>query len=325
MRLFVNRPHDNGCVYYRHTLPLRHLARNLAPLGILVDYRRRLDLGVRYDALVFARWIDAEYIPIVLDLKRQGRVICWDLDDDLLGLDRHEPDRRDEAALRIRGLELCLDLADVITVSTPHLAGRVGRPSKTFVLPNLIDFADHPMEPYQFREPTILYAASPSHRADAELLRPLHRATRRTHRWVWYGIRPEWIGAADTWIPWSRVADYPRVLRMVRPSVCVAPLAVDEFNLSKSAIKVWESAAAGASVLATRYGPYADSAAGLVEPGEPFEPRHLRELERSPNLTACRHEARRNSWGHGGEATDRWLAFYAHLAGLSSQAASQAA
>ena len=326
MRWFVNRPHDNGCVYYRSTLPLRHLMPELAGQGLRVRYAKRLDVSEEYDAYFFGRWIDAAYIPVIVELKRRGKVIVWDLDDDLMGLERHEEENVQEAAVMIRGLQLCLDCADIVTVSTEALRARVGRPEKTVVVPNLIDLGDNPIEQRDGGRDTILYSGSPSHKADIELVRELHDETQGDFRWVWYGIKPKWMSKRDIWIPWSRVTDYPRVCRMVRPVVGLAPLTVERFNLSKSPIKVWEYATLGSSVIASDFGPYAGSSAAIVPAGEVFTRDHLNAVLEVPNGWRVLGEAKRNSWQHSETGRHRWLAMFLHVLSLcEGQRASLAA
>ena len=339
MRWFVNRPWDNGCVYYRQTLPLRHLMPRLAAQGVRVRYSGVLDLGEEYDAYFFSRWIDEAYLPVLVELKRRGKIIVWDMDDDLLGLERHDEKDRQRVALRIRGLELCLDMADLVTVSTEGLKARVERPEKTVVVPNLIDLADHPVQlpvvsgklPERTSHPrftgnrelttgnygdTILYTGSPSHRFDVELIRDLHDRTQRDFRWVFYGIRPDWLTARDLWIPWSRVSDYPKVCRLVRPWVSLCPLTPERFNESKSAIKVWECATLGGNVLASDTGPYRGHPAAIVREGAPFELADLAALWARPNHAECLEVARENSWQHSASGPWRWMNAYLHVASL---------
>jgi hypothetical protein len=319
MRWFINKPHDNGGLYYRHTLPLRHLMPHLRDAGIRVTYSRTIDMTVDYDAYFFSRWVKAEYLPLLVEIKRRGKLLVWDLDDDLFGLERVDPRHHDKRAMLVRALELCLDMADVITVSTENLNLCTRRPDKSIVLTNLIDMRDHPIEPRHYGSggrATILYAGSRSHEHDIELIRSLHHRTQRHFQWVFYGIRPDWISTRDIWIPWCRGCDYPRVLRLIRPLVSVAPLAPDRFNLSKSPIKIWETAAAGASVIASNYGPYAGSTAALAAAGDAFAFHHLGRVLAIPNHDACVAEACANSWQWSKTGHALWLAAFMHIASL---------
>lgn len=308
-RWFVNRPADNGCVYYRHTLPVRHLTRVLTGSQVRVTYSRYLDITRSYDVYIFGRVVGPEYISVLLDFKSRGKKIVWDLDDDLFDLSRHPKKDRHAAAMEVRCLQTCLNLADLITVSTAELGRVVGRTDKTAVCPNMIDLRDNPL-----RQPTndgpLLYTGSPSHRHDAELLRDLHDQTHREFQWVFHGVKPDYLTSRDVYIPWSRVSDYPRVCRLIRPRVAFAPLTAEPFNNSKSPIKIWECAALGASVLATNFGPYAGSAAGIVPPGESFKREHLDHVLNNPNVETCAQEAISNSWQYSRDGVWAWTDAY---------------
>jgi len=207
----------------------------------------------------------------------------------------------------------------MITVSTDALQARIRRPEKTTVLPNLIDLADNPPEPRDAGRSAILFTGSASHHWDIELIRGLHAQTHRLIPWVFYGIKPDWLAVRDTWIPWSRVSDYPRVCRLIHPLICLAPLASDRFNLSKSPIKVWETASLGASVIASDYGPYAGSAAAICPAGEPFTRAHLDQVLHRPNHRACLAEALANSWQHSENGPARWMGAFLYVASLCSE------
>lgn len=311
MRLFVHRGADNGCTYYRQTLPLRHLEPQLHERGIEVTYSEVLDESREHDAYLFARWIEPAYLPVVCDLKRRGKRILWDLDDDLLDLNRWPAERQPVAALKIRALLLCLDLADAISVSTPALAKvvRQWHPDKVHVAPNLIDLADNPTEYRREGRQAILFTGSPSHLEDLELVREVYERTKRRHPWYFHGVRPAWLDEEyGCYIPWGSVRDYPRVCRLVRPAYAVAPLQPCRFNESKSAIKLWETATLAANVLASKVGPYLDHPAALVQPGEPFTADHF--VQAIDNWQRCQEIAVRNSWQCSPDGDDQWLAFF---------------
>jgi hypothetical protein len=304
---FINRPFDNGGTYYRHLLPLRHLMPELHKLGVRVTFAKRLDLDRHFDAYFFSRWVDLRFIPMIRDLKDRGARIIWDLDDDLLDIDRHYECDKPVAAPMIEGLHECLDLADLITASMDHLACRIDRLHKTAVVPNLIDLDDNPPLTYCDCGNSILYTGSPSHAADLELVRDLHGETDRDFPWIFYGIKPKWLTRHDTWIPWSRVSDYPKVCRLARPWLSLCPLEPCLFNESKSPIKVWETATLGSSVLASDTGPYRGHPAAMVPEGEAFGMKHLQDICLRPNTWACIAEARAHSWQESADGRQAWL------------------
>lgn len=320
MKLFINRGPDNGCTYYRQTLPLRHCMPWLRELGVRVTYSKTLNEGHEHDAYVFSRWIDAAYLPVICALKRRGKVIIWDLDDDLLLLSRHKPEHQAEMALRIRNLQLCLELADLITVSTEHLATRTGWPEKTLVCPNLIDLKDNPVVDQGERR-GILFTGSPSHLWDLDLVRDLYHQTKREHPWYFYGTMPKWLDHYGTYVPWSRVHEYPRVCRLLRPLWSVCPLEDCEFNLSKSAIKVWETASLGSNVCASNVGPYLDHPCAHVPPGEAFTLDHLDQAR--GNWRKGQAIAVQNSWQWSQTGKSLWEDYFSYVYDFTHRQRSQ--
>jgi hypothetical protein len=224
-------------------------------------------------------------------------------------------------ALQIRTLQLCLELADIITVSTPQLAEVVGYPDKTFVCPNLIYLDDNPPQERRPGRRAILFTGSPSHLWDIDLVKRLYVDTRKDFPWYFYGFSPKWMDRHGTFIPWSAVHEYPRVCRLINPAWSVCPLEACEFNESKSAIKVWETANLGADVVASNVGPYRDHPAAVVPAGKEFTMSHL--MEASGNSLTCQEVALANSWQYSESGVEAWLDMFATVASFASPQASQ--
>jgi hypothetical protein len=94
---------------------------------------------------------------------------------------------------------------------------------------------------------------------------------------------------------------------MVRPLFALAPLTTESFNLSKSPIKVWETATLGAYVVASMFGPYEGTTAGLVPAGEMFTYAHLVYATAPEHQTRCIQEAIANSWQGSSIGPKKWL------------------
>ena len=89
-------------------------------------------------------------------------------------------------------------------------------------------------------------------------------ATRHKYHWVFMGGVPlKLIPFADrkeiTVIPWVNIYDYPRVFASLGINVVVAPLAPNEFNRSKSDIKIFEAGALGIPGTFQRMQPYSSA------------------------------------------------------------------
>lgn len=308
LKWLFHRADDTGVTYYRKHLPVKHCAKQLRED---IKFTFSSVITHHYDVYTFSRSLDPKILPLIFDLKQAGKKIVWDLDDDLLDLKRQTDRDVQEAFLSIRCLRLCLGLADYITVSTPQLGAVVNLPQKTTVLPNLIDLDDFPIQDTNWigNSKNILYAGSPSHNTDILLIRDLFEQTQSEYHWIFYGICAKWLTKKATYIPWSRVYEYPRVCALCCPVYALAPLEICRFNDSKSPIKVWESATFGGTVVSSNFGPYEGHPSAVVPAGEVFTLEHLREADE--HREACMENAYNNSWQHGEDKKQIWHNFFA--------------
>jgi hypothetical protein len=300
LRFWVYRGDDEGSTYYRHVLPVRHLAGEMAKNGVTFDLRNHLRSDRRYSACFFQRWVNPSSLPAIGRMKKDGVKIIWDLDDDVLDIGKYKPENRSAGFEHISTIQWCLDLADLITVSVPELIRVVNRPDKTIVVPNLIDLNDEPFSGENKDSRVILYAASRSHDRDVDLLRTMYDQTKRDYDWVFFGIEPTWLDRHGVHIPWVNRRDAGRVARMLKPIVCLGPLEPTRFNLSKSPIKAWESARYGARFMATDFGPYFCFPGAAVYPGDEFNVWNLEHVIKNEELPSAQMAiADDNSWQHG--------------------------
>jgi hypothetical protein len=311
-----------GCRYYRQVLPIRNLSKEMRAIGVSMKLSQNLAHALDADVIFFSRNIGAENTPFVIRMKEAGKLIVWDMDDDLSIPARWLQFEQNPQWVKreILALDLCLDLADFITVSTRHLGKSTGRPAKTSVCGNAIDVINdwkwmwRPT--HQTRDARILYAGTPTHAMDLELVRPLYKETCLDYEWVFFGCKPEWIGANATFIPLTSVRDYPRICRMVHPRYCLAPLSPNDFNLSKSPIKVWEMATTGAVVVASDFGPYEGRPSATVPAGEPFAIKHLSDAFDIKRHADVARDAYGNSWGVESSAATDWTNTFRTIAGF---------
>jgi len=306
-RWFVGVSAADGPRYYRQDLPLRHLGKQLADAGIEINFSTSIEEAFDADVCVFSRCIGADILSAVVGLRQAGKVIVWDTDDDLTIPERYADGALITPQKEIAAFVACLDLADVITVSVPHLSTALGREHKTIVLPNMIDLDDNPISEHDTTRDAILYCGTSTHHRDIELFRGLYERTCKRHPWIFVGIRPKWMHDSSTFIPLPPVQSYYKVCRLTRPLFALAPLTIETFNLSKSPIKIWETATLGAHVVASNYGPYAGSRAGIVPAGYEFDENDLFAARSTSFLHACVREAIENSWQGSRFGPKKWL------------------
>jgi hypothetical protein len=224
------------------------------------------------------------------------RAIVYDTDDDVFSADL-PPGAEDflerDLVARILGL------ADLVTVSTPVLAGRFeGRTTAPVrVIRNALD-------PAWFEAgspdgatdapglPRVVYHGAPIRWRDYELARPGVEAVAAeigTLRRVWLGAdAPQLAGSMDEVRPWvGGVPEFAAALVAARPDIGLAPLQETTFNRARSELHWLEYALAGAPTIVSGlagpnpYDVVRDGVDGLVARTPADWARHIRSLAAS--------------------------------------------
>jgi hypothetical protein len=258
----------DGVGYYRLKVPLDALERR----GHAVEYDTTLRIlpGKRPRSHVLVGQRVSNEGPSQQWLERAGEVRrIFEIDDDLLNVDPMSGAARafyNDAQLRAR-LLTNMRSADAISVSTPYLAGVIRREygvtAPIHVLPNYLEARvfDLPRV-IQAGPMTLGWAGSDTHRGDFEYVRSALRrffarnaGTGMTFMGVDYRhvVGAPW-GEVRPWVPvWQDPLAYMRRLDW---QVGLAPLAPNQFNRCKSALKALEYAARGMVVIASDVEPY---------------------------------------------------------------------
>ncbi len=262
--------------YYRAMIPAEMMTeggRTISHFTMSVDIAKVL----RYDIL----WIQLITGPVLAAIARKaqesGVKVVYDIDDRLDSIpDENQaktvygtPEKQAEIDEMIR-------LADLVTVSTKPLAAHLlARGAKAArVLPNMITANVLPRR--QTPDPSItriIWAGSATHRGDLAIAARAIRDVLLRHdgkvRFTLFGERiPEAIADAYKFIDLIKPVDfdeYHDTLAGLAADFGIAPLAVNSFNESKSAIKALEYAAAGYPMLLSPVGEYP----GVVDAGLP--------------------------------------------------------
>jgi len=229
------------------------------------------------DVVVFQRVYDPQTLDRMVRLKRRGLLVVYDLDDAIWALG---PECLSPVypvfmqSDRMEYLTLCMQEADLVTVSTEALAEEVRRWCQHVeVLPNRVklDRWDKISSVRRFgrmgKEVVIGWAGSATHERDMRMILPELQAIDREfagqllwrfigdHKSVWPWCEALTQNETDVH-PWTRFEDYPGLLRALDLDIGIAPLWPHIFNLSKSPVKAFEYSLAGAAVVASDYGPY---------------------------------------------------------------------
>ena len=282
MRVLVWPADRQGSGHYRLIFPAEALARQGADVevtdaGPVVAWDRAWDgehppLDAR--ALGLAEKPDADVIVI----QRPGRA-CWteliphlqaagvrvvvDVDDDFDSIParnraRNHYDPRINPRHNREWIRRACDLADHVTVSTPHLAGVYGQHGRVTVLPNLVPESYLAIEGEQRLVTSIGWSGSvDTHPGDLETVGTAVRDVLAEHpdwrvhvigtgKGVPERLRVPKVSALGKWLPFEL---YPHAL--ARLTVGMVPLAGHRFNRGKSCLKLMEMSSVGVPTVAT--------------------------------------------------------------------------
>ncbi len=229
------------------------------------------------------------------------RALVYDTDDDVFSA-ALPPGAEDflerDLVARILGL------ADLVTVSTPVLAERLGQrtTAPVRVIRNALDPAWYEAaSPDDAADapglPRVVYHGAPIRWSDYELARPGVDAVAAeigTMRRVWLGADATRLaGSMDEVRPWvGGVPEFAAALVAARPDVGLAPLQDTPYNRARSELHWLEYALAGAPTIVSGlagpnpYDVVRDGVDGLVASTAADWARHLRLLAESPDLRA---------------------------------------
>jgi len=227
------------------------------------------------DVVVFQREFPANlsnYLAVMSQAANLGKPVVMDLDDDLLALPIHHPDRvkLNYAKAQIPILTGMLQ-ATALTVTTPYLADLLRKyNSNIFILPNFLDdslwqFNAPQIEPVEDKI-RIFYMGTVTHVPDLEMLKPAFRALAMKYpgrlEFMFYGANLEFAESIPATITNCQsetfvYADYVKVALSQKANIAIAPVEDIPYNHCKSSIKFFEYSAMGLPGVYSRVTPYA--------------------------------------------------------------------
>lgn len=255
----------NGCGNYRIGMPMWGLKGR--GHDTVAYYGPDPSINPRTDVVVGQLMYDehrASQFQEIATWPGRRPVLIFEIDDDVWNI---HPSNEPAQVLRNRAVlsrvEESARAADAVTVTTPQLAEVLSQFNEhVYVLPNCIDLDIIT----RMREPnerlTIGWAGGSSHVNDfADMQSNLRSFLKKQPdvdlHFIGHDFRDA-IGLPNVrWSGWS--ADLRDYLYSIDFDIGIAPLAPNDFNRSKSDIKILEYAALGVPAVATDFGPYAAS------------------------------------------------------------------
>lgn len=265
MKIFGWAGDHGGCGQYRIGMPmwgLSQLGHDATAFSVL-----DVELPEDLDVFVGQRVAEQERCEVWLaTAARPDRVtaMIFEIDDDVWNIHPSNvlASRLREAEVQAR-VEEGIRRSDAVTVTSDFLGEVVSRINpNVHVLPNSIDEALLQHERPRNERLTIGWAGGSSHANDFDFVRGQLRTFFRRHP----DVDMHFVGAthgAEIGRPDARrtawnlnLIDY---LKAIDFDIGIAPLAYNRFNRSKSDLKFLEYAALGIPVVASDFGPYAES------------------------------------------------------------------
>lgn len=241
---------DTAVGHYRIIQPLRFLKRE----GLVEESRTVPFTG---DAQTqYYNWSDKTYMEIcngadafmtTLLWKQEDILRCmnlrhhfglkWivDLDDNIWSSSKDNP-ATDHAETLMPNRELCLQLADGVTVSVPALKSLVERLNKNvFVNPNGLDFKEwNGLKQPNKRKIRIGWRGAYGHKEDLEMIKPVIENIKKNYpnvQFVTFGWKPEFSDEHHSYISFQK---FPAKLASLGIDIAVVPLVDSAYNRCKS-------------------------------------------------------------------------------------------
>jgi glycosyltransferase involved in cell wall biosynthesis len=270
----------SACEYYRLRVPLEYLATVDSSLNVMINPLFQAVSGGQAPDVVIGQRVLSDG-PTQLwralasgSLGKRPRMI-YELDDDLWDIPDDNPVSRVITAQAKRNILDCMSVADVVTVSTEHLAYRVRHAlhyvvgADVRVIPNAlpdIAFAHNGGIIGNLHQGTVVgWAGSSTHERDFdEVVQPLSRFLKRNPSAMFHAIGTMFPALRKKISPLQRkltrwigdMGDYYKALDKF--DIGIIPLRPSTFNRSKSDVKLLEYAARRIPIIASDFGPYAE-------------------------------------------------------------------
>lgn len=266
-----------GSGFWRMVYPARYMDTSDCFIDITsagVTFNELLN----YDTICVQRLHDWESYYFLDKLKRAGKYIVYEIDDDIFNIDESNPARRligrDEQLAAIA----CMKLSDKLVVPTLSLQNVIKNATdglEAVIIPNGIDMSDNwvhtPLTGSLDGIKRIFWQGGDTHGEDwLECIDAIDAiiCERKDVRLVILGYlppilyrytnKPDWKGKVE-FLEFRDIETYFQIIKHIRAEVGIAPLRQTIFNQSKSPLKFIEYSAIGIPTVASDVKPYSET------------------------------------------------------------------
>ena len=274
-----------GCGFWRMMLPATSVKSpdwmiDISPAEIVYDYL------CSYNTVMLQRVCNWNSYYVVKRLQEARVRVVYDLDDNFWELPQFHPAWKKFGPDEKEAAKAIVRQVDAVTVTTQGMAEAVCRHcgdvvrDKLTIIPNAIDssmFVARPVYPLGSTGPMpfrLLWAGSATHEQDFNVCLEALDKFMANHtddediRVMFMGFLPQCVARLVQQKHWFKkvehmefvnIETYFSLLGRVKADLAIAPLLACPFNAAKSNIKWVEYTMAGIPVLASKFGPYAES------------------------------------------------------------------
>lgn len=255
----------DGTSFYRGMGPLGHLKRRFnLKMNFVVESTINWSVMSPCDLVFMQRPFISQHVEVMNMAKMMSKPIWIDYDDDLFDVGTDNPTYRVYGKPAIQAnVAKCIELADVITVSTKYLFDKISLKNKNcHLIPNSVDMSlfswRKPNEQNKSKNNLIMWRGSPTHTKDVlsvgNQILDFHDKNKDT-LFEFVGDRmflltDQMDQARFIHTEWKDVINYHHHIYSRAPKAFMVPLVRSGFNAAKSNCSWLEATFAGALTVA---------------------------------------------------------------------------
>jgi len=258
---------NSGCGFYRMDMFAKHLRGSYETLSRIV-YANQLDHEAvnQADVYVIQRRWEPGIKQFVKRKKKEGKVIIFEIDDNIWRLPENHAARDYWDKEKLRGMASVASISHAVITGTVPLQFFLERLNRNvYVVPNYIEKV-RDLKSKNFN-PSVLrvgFAGSDTHRYDLseeiiQVLLDLKEEYRKDIELVFFGYLPSSLIGNASYFPFVAPSAFLNQLAHLNIDIGIAPCIYNEFNNAKSANKFIEYSAVGTATVASPVYPYIDT------------------------------------------------------------------
>ncbi len=267
VRVIYYTSQSKASAFYRCLMPM--YALNTGGAAMAHTSARFGREALDYDVAVIQIDSSPAALNFMTSLQARGKKVVYEIDDAFDCLEPWHPQYASYSQPAHQAAVMAMmTQADAVQVSTRWLAARYSDLAKRIqVVPNMVELTAWPRAERLHHEGRwrVLWAGSPSHSGDLDLVTPALAAFAKAHRdvnIVFFGQSPKGdeipVDQVEV-VDWCEFEEYPTRLAAIDADVAIAPLVDVPFNRGKSNVRILQYWATGYPVIASDVEPHKGS------------------------------------------------------------------